>query len=190
MLDEKSLMKYKAIKINKPTIYAILSIMSMASIIKIILIGTGMTIMTSWRIYNSFFILGLLVLAICMSINGYRLRIRVKKMINKSKGTFKLTFMMVFGNIGMNCTSIIVFIWMVAPNIFGEELKKKWLIFVGLYSWFVFNFIWRGLALFFGSLFLFVYGTRFADRQVKSQDLQPKASNISLEPSSKSDINV
>jgi hypothetical protein len=37
-----------------------------------------------------------------------------------------------------------------------------------MWSWFIYQFYWRFATGFFASLFLFVYGTKFADRSVDS----------------------
>jgi hypothetical protein len=123
MLDEKDLIKYKAIMINRPTIYAVTAATVAAGIMKIIMIGCGITVLVTWRVYDSILIVLLVGLGICMTISGYRLRKRLQQMMHKSKGTFKLTLMMVVGNLGMQFTALTLLIWMTLPNLFGKSLR-------------------------------------------------------------------
>ena len=140
MLDEKDLLKYKAIRINKPMIYAITAVCTVSGIVKIIMIGCGVTVLTTWRVYNSILVVFLECVGICMAISGIRLRKRIKKMIHKTNKNFKLTFMMIVGNLGMQFTSLTLLIWMIAPDIFGKRSEKNDLILwvCGLGSFFIF----------------------------------------------------
>ena len=129
MLDEKDLLKYKAIIINKPIIYAVTIVTVVAGIVKIIMIGQGVTVMTSWRVYDSVLIIFLSGLGICMGISGFRLRKRLRKMMHRTKKTLKLTLMMVVGNLGFQLTSLTLLIWMIVPNVFGKiawEIQVEW----------------------------------------------------------------
>jgi hypothetical protein len=180
MLDEKDIVKYKAVMINKPAIYAITIAMVAAGILKIILIGVGYTVRATWLIYNCILVTLLVSLGVCMMFTGYRIRNRVHQLLYRNKATFKITLMMIFGNIGTQCTAVSLLLWMIKPSLFGKDFSSvEWLILTGMWTWFVYNFYWRAATAFFAGFFLFIYGTKLADRQVESSsDIRPK----SLEP--------
>lgn len=119
LLDEKDLIKHKAIVINKPMLYAICAFLVLTGALKVVLVGAGMSVVQAYRVYNPLLCLILTCVCISMIFCGIKLRHKLKKLVQKSGSTFKLTLMMLLGNLGMIGTIVSLVIWCAVPDIFG-----------------------------------------------------------------------
>ncbi len=120
MLNDRDLIKYKAVRINTPMFYAVLIGISVSGGLKVILIGAGYTILLTWRVYNVLLCLICGSLSFSMTYSGIRLRRKLKRLIDKPGSSYKLMAMMVLGNLGMQSVIISLITFMSNPNVFGK----------------------------------------------------------------------